>query len=160
MGLNRRNIDFKPIVISREEVMKVEEVAEVVKVEEIKKEEPQVIQEATGEQIPEPPKVIEDITKEEIEEEEIVEIKEEIIETPPEPIEEEEIFEEDENTPDEERRVVCLTNGIHYKNSKVASEETGANAGAITRCCNGNCKTAGKMKWMYERDFINQQNDK
>lgn len=155
MGLNRRNIDFKPIVISREEVMKTEEVAEVVKVEEIKKEEPQVIQEATGEQIPEPPKVIEDITKEEI-----IEIKEEIVETPPEPIEEEEIFEEDENTPDEEKRVVCLTNGIHYKNSKVASEETGANAGAITRCCNGNCKTAGKMKWMYERDFINQQNDK
>lgn len=155
MGLNRKNINFKPIVVSREEVMKAEEVAEVVKVEEIKKEEPQVIQEATGEQIPEPPKVIEDITKEEI-----IEIKEEIVETPPEPIEEEEIFEEDENTPDEEKRVVCLTNGIHYKNSKVASEETGANAGAITRCCNGNCKTAGKMKWMYERDFINQQNDK
>lgn len=156
MGLDRRNVNFKPIVVSREEIMKTEEVAEVVKVEEIKKEEPQVIQEATGEQIPEPPKVIEDITKEEI-----VEIEEEeIVETPPEPIEEEDVFEEDENTPDEERRVVCLTNGIHYKNSRVASEETGANAGAITRCCNGNCKTAGKMKWMYERDFINQQNDK
>lgn len=152
MGLDRRNINFKPIVVSREEVMKAEEV-EVIKVEEIKKEEPQVIQEATGEQIPKPPKVVEDITKEEI-----VEITEDIIETPIE-IEEENII-EDENTPDEERRVVCLTNGIHYKNSRVASEETGANAGAITRCCNGNCKTAGKMKWMYERDFINQQNDK
>lgn len=56
---------------------------------------------------------------------------------------------EPEEQKDENKKVVCLDTGEVYVNAKEANKETGANASSIIRCCNGNCKTAGKLRWAY-----------
>ena len=107
----------------------------------------------------------------------VEEVIEETVKTPPEPIDEvievsdvevvveedkskelEEILKEEENKSDEEKKVICLDTLDVYENSKDAESKTIAKASAITRCCNGNCKKAGKMRWMYYKDYLLQEN--
>ena len=111
----------------------------------------------------------------------VEEVIEEVVKTPPEPIDEvaevsdeevavEDIAEDDkskelekllkewENKSDEEKKVICLDTLDVYENSKDAESKTIAKASAITRCCNGNCKKAGKMRWMYYKDYLLQEN--
>lgn len=64
------------------------------------------------------------------------------------------IIEEENNKPEEDKKVICLDTGIVYENSKDAESKTVAKANAITRCCNGNCKRAGKMRWQYYSDYL------
>lgn len=64
------------------------------------------------------------------------------------------IIEEESNKSEEDKKVICLDTGIVYENSKDAESKTIAKANAITRCCNGNCKRAGKMRWQYYRDYL------
>ena len=54
-----------------------------------------------------------------------------------------------ENIPDDMRKVLCIDTGEVFSNAKEASKKTGANPSSIIRCCNGNCKKAGKLKWRY-----------
>ena len=70
----------------------------------------------------------------------------------------EEILKEEENKSDEEKKVICLDTLDVYENAKDAESKTPAKANAITRCCNGNCKKAGKMRWMYYKDYLLQEN--
>ena len=109
------------------------------------------------------------------------EVVEEVVKTPPEPIDEvvevsdeevvvediveedkskelEKLLKEEENKSDEEKKVICLDTLDVYENSKDAESKTIAKASAITRCCNGNCKKAGKMRWMYYKDYLLQEN--
>ena len=107
----------------------------------------------------------------------VEEVIEEFVKTPPEPINEvtevsdeevvvkedklkelEELIKEEENKSDEEKKVICLDTLDVYENSKDAESKTIAKASAITRCCNGNCKKAGKMRWMYYKDYLLQEN--
>lgn len=107
----------------------------------------------------------------------IEEVIEEVVQTPPEPIDEvtevfdeevvveedkskelEEILKEEENKSDEDKKVICLDTLDVYESSKDAESKTIAKASAITRCCNGNCKKAGKMRWMYYKDYLLQEN--
>ena len=111
----------------------------------------------------------------------VEEVIEEFVKTPPEPINEvtevsdeevvvediaeedkskelEELLKEEENKSDEEKKVICLNTLDVYENSKDAESKTIAKASAITRCCNGNCKKAGKMRWMYYKDYLLQEN--
>lgn len=64
------------------------------------------------------------------------------------------IIEEENNKSEEDKKVICLDTGIVYENSKDAESKTVAKANAITRCCNGNCKRAGKMRWQYYSDYL------
>lgn len=64
------------------------------------------------------------------------------------------IIEEESNKPEEDKKVICLDTGIVYENSKDAESKTVAKANAITRCCRGNCKKAGKLRWQYYRDYL------
>lgn len=64
------------------------------------------------------------------------------------------IIEEESNKSEEDKKVICLDTGIVYENSKDAESKTVAKANAITRCCRGNCKRAGKMRWQYYRDYL------
>lgn len=64
------------------------------------------------------------------------------------------IIEEENNKPEEDKKVICLDTGIVYKNSKDAESKTVAKANAITRCCRGNCKKAGKLRWQYYSDYL------
>ena len=70
----------------------------------------------------------------------------------------EEILKEEEDKSDEEKKVICLDTLDVYENAKDAESKTIAKANAITRCCNGNCKKAGKMRWMYYKDYLLQEN--
>ena len=107
----------------------------------------------------------------------IEEVIEETVKTPPEPIDEvievsdeeivveedkskelEEILKEEENKSDEEKKVICLDTLDVYLNSKDAESKTPAKAGAITRNCNGNSKRAGGLRWMYYKDYLLQEN--
>lgn len=111
----------------------------------------------------------------------IEEVIEETVKTPPEPIDEvievsdeevvvediveedkskelEEILKEEENKSDEDKKVICLDTLDVYENAKDAESKTPAKANAITRCCNGNCKKAGKMRWTYYKDYLLQEN--
>ena len=111
----------------------------------------------------------------------VEEVIEEFVKIPPEPIDEvtevsdeevvvediaeedkskelEELLKEEENKSDEEKKVICLDTLDVYENSKDAESKTSAKASAITRCCNGNCKKAGKMRWMYYKDYLLQEN--
>ena len=54
-----------------------------------------------------------------------------------------------ENMPDDMRKILCIDTSEVFNNAKEAGEKTGANPSAIIRCCNGNCKKAGKLKWRY-----------
>lgn len=64
------------------------------------------------------------------------------------------IIEEESNKSEEDKKVICLDTRIVYENSKDAESKTVAKANAITRCCNGNCKRAGKMRWQYYKDYL------
>lgn len=64
------------------------------------------------------------------------------------------IIEEENNKSEEDKKVICLDTGIVYENSKDAESKTVAKSNAITRCCNGNCKKAGKMRWQYYSDYL------
>lgn len=64
------------------------------------------------------------------------------------------IIEEENNKSEEDKKVICLDTGIVYENSKDAESKTVAKANAITRCCRGNCKKAGKMRWQYYSDYL------
>ena len=110
----------------------------------------------------------------------IEEVIEETVKTPPEPIGEvvevsdevvvediveenkskelEEIFKEEENKSDEEKKVICLDTLDVYENAKDAESKTPAKASAITRNCNGNSKRAGGLRWMYYKDYLLQEN--
>ena len=110
----------------------------------------------------------------------IEEIIEETVKTPPEPINEvvevsdevvvediveenkskelEEILKEEENKSDEEKKVICLDTLDVYENAKDAESKTSAKASAITRNCNGNSKRAGGLRWMYYKDYLLQEN--
>ena len=135
-----------------------------------------------------PVREVEDDIKEEVVEESLIqstsllsddieEVIEETVKTPPEPIDEvievsdeevvveedkskelEEILKEEENKSDEEKKVICLDTLDVYENAKDAESKTPAKASAITRNCNGNCKKAGKMRWMYYKDYLLQEN--
>ena len=107
----------------------------------------------------------------------IEEVIEETVKTPPEPIDEvievsdeevvveedkskelEEILKEEENKSDEEKKVICLDTLDVYENAKDAESKTPAKASAITRNCNGNSKRAGGLRWMYYKDYLLQEN--
>ena len=110
----------------------------------------------------------------------IEEVIEETVKTPPEPINEvvevsdevvvediveenkskelEEILKEEENKSDEEKKVICLDTLDVYENAKDAENKTPAKASAITRNCNGNSKRAGGLRWMYYKDYLLQEN--
>ena len=111
----------------------------------------------------------------------IEEVIEETVKTPPEPIDEvievsdeevvvkdiveedkskelEKILKEEENKSDEEKKVICLDTLDVYENAKDAESKTPAKAGAITRNCNGNSKRAGGLRWMYYKDYLLQEN--
>lgn len=64
------------------------------------------------------------------------------------------IIEEESNKSEEDKKVICLDTGIVYENSKDAESKTIAKANAITRCCRGNCKKAGKLRWQYYKDYL------
>ena len=70
----------------------------------------------------------------------------------------EEIFKEEENKSDEEKKVICLDTLDVYENAKDAESKTPAKASAITRNCNGNSKRAGGLRWMYYKDYLLQEN--
>ena len=107
----------------------------------------------------------------------IEEVIEETVKTPPEPIDEvievsdeevvveedkskelEEILKEEENKSDEEKKVICLDTLDVYENAKDAESKTPAKASAITRNCNGNSKRAGGLRWMYYKNYLLQEN--
>ena len=110
----------------------------------------------------------------------IEEVIEETVKTPPEPIDEvievsdeevvvEDIVEEDkskelekilkeEENKSEEKKVICLDTLDVYENAKDAESKTPAKASAITRNCNGNSKRAGGLRWMYYKDYLLQEN--
>ena len=108
----------------------------------------------------------------------VEEVIEEFVKTPPEPINEvtkvsdkevvvkedklkelEELIKEEENKPDEEKKVICLDTLDVYENAKYAESKTPAKASAITRNCNGNSKRAGGLRWMYYKDYLLQENE-
>lgn len=64
------------------------------------------------------------------------------------------IIEEESNKSEEDKKVICLDTGIVYENSKDASTQTGANAGAITRNCKGYTKRAGGKSWQFYNDYL------
>ena len=135
-----------------------------------------------------PVREVEDDIKEEVVEESLIqstsllsddieEVIEETVKTPPEPINEvvevsdvevvveedkskelEKILKEEENKSDEEKKVICLDTLDVYENAKDAESKTPAKAGAITRNCNGNSKRAGGLRWMYYKDYLLQEN--
>ena len=138
-----------------------------------------------------PIREVEDDIKEEVVEESLIqstsllsddieEVIEETVKTPPEPINEavevsdevvvediveedkskelEEVHKEEENKSDEEKKVICLDTLDVYENAKDAESKTPAKAGAITRNCNGNSKRAGGLRWMYYKDYLLQEN--
>ena len=107
----------------------------------------------------------------------VEEVIEETVKTPPEPIDEvievsdvevvveedkskelEEILKKEENKSDEEKKVICLDTLDVYENAKDAESKTPAKASAITRNCNGNSKRAGGLRWMYYKDYLLQEN--
>ena len=138
-----------------------------------------------------PVREVEDDIKEEVVEESLIqstsllsddieEVIEETVKTPPEPTDEvievsdevvvediveenkskelEEVLKEEENKSDEEKKVICLDTLDVYENAKDAESKTPAKASAITRNCNGNSKRAGGLRWMYYKDYLLQEN--
>ena len=107
----------------------------------------------------------------------VEEVIEEFVQTPPESIDEvtevfdeevvvkedklkklEELIKEEENKPDEEKKVICLDTLDVYENVRDAESKTSAKASAIKRNCNGNSKRAGGLRWMYYKDYLLQEN--
>lgn len=109
----------------------------------------------------------EDTNVEEVAEEKVVEVQEEKVVVEDTNVKEKEvedsniekddiekIIEEENNKSEEDKKVICLDTGIVYENSKDAESKTVAKANAITRCCRGNCKKAGKLRWQYYKDYL------
>ena len=181
MGLNRRTIRRgKKKVISKDNSVK--QVLDNMDLYDFQKK-------AVIDIIESPPvREVEDDIKEEVVEESLIqstsllsddieEVIEETVKTPPEPINEvvevsdvemvveedkskelEEILKEEENKSDEEKKVICLDTLDVYENAKDAESKTPAKASAITRNCNGNSKRAGGLRWMYYKDYLLQEN--
>ena len=139
MGLKRDNV-----------VNKLKPIDKNFKLESVPKE---VVEEVIEEPIKIPPEPIDEVT--EVSDEEVV--VEDIAEEDKSK-ELEKLLKEEENKSDEEKKVICLDTLDVYENSKDAESKTIAKASAITRCCNGNCKKAGKMRWMYYKDYLLQEN--
>ena len=181
MGLNRRTIRRgKKKVISKDNSVK--QVLDNMDLYDFQKEVVMDIIESP------PVREVEDDIKEEVVEESLIqstsllsddieEVIEETVKTPPEPINEvvevsdvevvveedkskelEEILKEEENKSDEEKKVICLDTLDVYENAKDAESKTPAKASAITRNCNGNSKRAGGLRWMYYKDYLLQEN--
>ena len=181
MGLNRRTIRRgKKKVISKDNSVK--QVLDNMDLYDFQKK-------AVMDIIESPPvREVEDDIKEEVVEESLIqstsllsddieEVIEETVKTPPELIDEvvevsdvevvveedkskelEEILKEEENKSDEEKKVICLDTLDVYENAKDAESKTSAKASAITRNCNGNSKRAGGLRWMYYKDYLLQEN--
>lgn len=185
MGLNRRTIrKGKKKVISKDNSVK--QVLDNMDLYDFQKK-------AVMDTIENPPvRKVEDDVKEEVVEESLIqstsllsddieEVIEETVKTPPEPIDEvievsdeevvvediveedkskelEKILKEEENKSDEEKKVICLDTLDVYENAKDAESKTPAKASAITRNCNGNSKRAGGLRWMYYKDYLLQEN--
>ena len=185
MGLNRRTIrKGKKKVISKDNNVK--QVLDNMDLYDFQKK-------AVMDIIESPPvREVEDDIKEEVVEESLIqstsllsddieEVIEETVKTPPEPIDEvievsdeevvvediaeedkskelEELLKEEENKSDEEKKVICLDTLDVYENAKDAESKTPAKASAITRNCNGNSKRAGGLRWMYYKDYLLQEN--
>ena len=185
MGLNRRTIrKGKKKVISKDNSVK--QVLDNMDLYDFQKK-------AVMDIIESPPvREVEDDIKEEVVEESLIqstsllsddieEVIEETVKTPPEPINEvvevsdeevvvediveedkskelEKILKEEENKSDEEKKVICLDTLDVYENAKDAESKTPAKASAITRNCNGNSKRAGGLRWMYYKDYLLQEN--
>ena len=185
MGLNRRTIRRgKKKVISKDNSVK--QVLDNMDLYDFQKK-------AVMDIIESPPvREVEDDIKEEVVEESLIqstsllsddieEVIEETVKTPPEPIDEvievsdeevvvediveedkskelEKILKEEENKSDEEKKVICLDTLDVYENAKDAESKTPAKASAITRNCNGNSKRAGGLRWMYYKDYLLQEN--
>ena len=185
MGLNRRTIrKGKKKVISKDNNVK--QVLDNMDLYDFQKK-------AVMDIIESPPvREVEDDIKEEVVEESLIqstsllsddieEVIEETVKTPPEPINEvvevsdeevvvediveedkskelEKILKEEENKSDEEKKVICLDTLDVYENAKDAESKTPAKASAITRNCNGNSKRAGGLRWMYYKDYLLQEN--
>ena len=185
MGLNRRTIrKGKKKVVSKNNNVK--QVLDNMDLYDFQKK-------AVMDTIESPPvREVEDDIKEEVVEESLIqstsllsddieEVIEETVKTPPEPIDEvievsdeevvvediveenkskelEEILKEEENKSDEEKKVICLDTLDVYENAKDAESKTPAKASAITRNCNGNSKRAGGLRWMYYKDYLLQEN--
>ena len=104
----------------------------------------------------------EDTNVEEVDEEKVIEEVAEVQKNEKEEIEDlnaekddvAKIIEEENNKSEEDKKVICLDTGIVYENSKDAENKTVAKANAITRCCRGNCKKAGKLRWQYYKDYL------
>ena len=181
MGLNRRTIRRgKKKVISKDNDVK--QILDNMDLYDFQKEVVMDIIESP------PVREVEDDIKEEVVEESLIqstsllsddieEVIEETVKTPPEPINEvvevsdvevvveedkskelEEILKEEENKSDEEKKVICLDTLDVYENAKDAESKTPAKASAITRNCNGNSKRAGGLRWMYYKDYLLQEN--
>ena len=179
MGLNRRTIrKGKKKVISKDNNVK--QILDNMDLYDFQKEVVMDIIESP------PVREVEDDIKEEVVEESLIqstsllsddieEVIEETVKTPPEPINEvvevsdvevvveedkskelEEILKEEENKSDEEKKVICLDTLDVYENAKDAESKTPAKASAITRNCNGNSKRAGGLRWMYYKDYLLQ----
>ena len=185
MGLNRRTIrKGKKKVVSKNNNVK--QVLDNMDLYDFQKK-------AVMDTIESPPvREVEDDIKEEVVEESLIqstsllsddieEVIEETVKTPPEPIdavievsdeevvvediveedkskELEKILKEEENKSDEEKKVICLDTLDVYENAKDAESKTSAKASAITRNCNGNSKRAGGLRWMYYKDYLLQEN--
>lgn len=96
----------------------------------------------------------EDTNVAEVAEEKVVEVQEEKEDLNTEKDDVTKIIEEENNKSEEDKKVICLDTGIVYENSKDAESKTVAKANAITRCCRGNCKKAGKLRWQYYSDYL------
>lgn len=42
------------------------------------------------------------------------------------------------------KRVLCITTGVEYYSAHEAMRKTGVHNSNISKCCNGQCKSAGK----------------
>ena len=89
---------------------------------------------------------------------EVVEVSDEVVVEEDKSKELEEILKEEENKSDEEKKVICLDTLDVYENAKDAESKTPAKASAITRNCNGNSKRAGGLRWMYYKNYLLQEN--
>lgn len=107
----------------------------------------EVIEEVIEEPVKTPPEPIDGVT--EASDEEVV-VKEDKLK------ELEELIKEEENKPDEEKKVICLDTLDVYENVRDAESKTSAKSSAIKRNCNGNSKRAGGLRWMYYRDYLLQ----
>ena len=105
----------------------------------------EVVEEVIEEPVKTPPEPIDGVT--EASDEEVV-VKEDKLK------ELEELIKEEENKPDEEKKVICLDTLDVYENVRDAESKTSAKAGAITRNCRGYTKKAGGKKWKFYKDYL------